>query len=61
MTILKVETKMVNEKTVEQMIREGYRRTSWAHGIVSRIDREDWIEHMAKHFDRAPADFYLFS
>jgi hypothetical protein len=25
----------------------GYRRTSNAFGIVSRIDREDWKEHMA--------------
>lgn len=26
----------------------GYRRTSNAFGILSRVDREDWKEHMAR-------------
>lgn len=27
----------------------GYRRTSRKHGMVSRIDREDWIDILAEH------------
>ena len=42
-----------------EMIRRGYRRTSSKYGIVSRIDREDWVMVLAKALRRAPADFYV--
>lgn len=29
---------------IPKLIREGYRRTSRAHGLVSRIDRPDWLD-----------------
>lgn len=38
---------------------QGYCRVSWKHGGVARIDREDWVQHMAKELRRAPADFYV--
>jgi hypothetical protein len=37
----------------------GYRRVSNKHRIVSRIDREDWLEHLARKMRQAPADFIL--
>lgn len=36
----------------------GYRRTSNAHGIVSRVDRPDWVDVLATHLRRSPAEFY---
>lgn len=44
--------------TPEEATARGYRRVSNRYGHVSRIDRPDWIEHMAVHLRRAPADFY---
>lgn len=41
------------------LIAQGYRRTSNKYGMVSRIDRPDWIEVLAKELHRAPADFYV--
>lgn len=29
----------------------GYRRISKRKNIIARIDREDWLQHMAEHFD----------
>ncbi|PLX87644.1 MAG: hypothetical protein C0618_06100 [Desulfuromonas sp.] len=29
----------------------GYRRISKRNKIVARIDREDWLQHMAEHFE----------
>lgn len=37
----------------------GYRRTSNRHRIISRIDRPDWLEKMARDLRRAPADFMV--
>ena len=37
----------------------GYRRTSNKCGMLSRIDRPDWIQVLAVHLRRAPADFYV--
>lgn len=28
----------------------GYRRISKRNKIIARIDREDWLQHMAEHF-----------
>lgn len=33
--------------TAKELIAQGYRRTSNAFGLVSRIDRPDWKEYMA--------------
>ncbi len=44
---------------VAELVARGYRRTSWSHGMASRIDRPDWVEFMAKEMGRAPADFYI--
>lgn len=41
-----------------ELINKGYRRTSNAHCQVSRIDREDWIEALAKQMRCCVADFY---
>jgi hypothetical protein len=35
-------------KTVEELVSAGYCRTSNRFGLVSRIDRADWKEYMAK-------------
>jgi len=34
--------------SVRDLIEMGYRRTSNRHGLISRIDREDWREEMAR-------------
>lgn len=35
--------------TNDELIARGYRRTSRRHGMVSRIDRPDWIDILAEH------------
>lgn len=35
-------------KSIEYMVASGYCRTSNKFGLVSRIDRPDWREHMAE-------------
>jgi phage terminase small subunit len=37
----------------------GYRRISNRHCIVARIDRPDWLEHMAEQMHRSPAFFLI--
>lgn len=40
----------------------GYRRTSNKYGMVSRIDRADWLQHLAETMlNRVVADFCLHS
>lgn len=29
----------------------GYRRISKRNKVIARIDREDWLQHMAEHFE----------
>lgn len=43
----------------QRLMALGYRRTSWGHRLVSRIDRPDWLMVLAKELRRAPADFYV--
>lgn len=43
--------------SAEELIARGYVKVSNAYGLVSRIDRPDWIEFLAQHYGRAPADF----
>ena len=40
------------------LMKKGYRRTSNAYCIVSRIDCEDWIEKLARERRCSVADFY---
>lgn len=44
---------------VDGLIAQGYRRTSNRYGMVSRIDRPDWIEVLAAHLRRSPAELYV--
>lgn len=37
----------------ENLVARGYRRTSRRHGMVSRVDRPDWKEVLAKHLIRS--------
>ena len=44
--------------TATDLLNKGYRKTSNAYCIVSRIDRDDWIDVMAKERFCSRADFY---
>ena len=44
---------------IQELISQGYRRTSRAFGIVSRIDRKDWVEVLARRFMCNVADMDL--
>ena len=41
-----------------ELLAKGYRKTSNAYCSVARIDREDWLQVMAKEINCAVADFY---
>jgi hypothetical protein len=45
--------------TAQELTERGYRRTSGKYQHVSRIDRPDWILHLAAHLNRAPADLFI--
>lgn len=45
-------------QTANELTRLGYRRTSNAYCMVSRIDREDWLNVLAKERNCSRADFY---
>lgn len=45
--------------SAEELTAQGYVKTSNAYGLVARIDRPDWIEFLARHYHRAPADFCI--
>lgn len=40
-------------------IEAGYRKVSNRFGMLSRIDRPDWIEVLARHLHRSPAELYV--
>ena len=44
--------------TAGELTVQGYRKTSNAYCRVTRIDREDWLDFLAKHMHCAVADFY---
>lgn len=46
-------------RTIEELVSAGYRRTSNKYGLVSRIDRPDWVEVLADHLGRSPAELYV--
>ncbi len=39
---------MISKKYILDLISRGYRRTSRKFGTISRVDRPDWREYMAK-------------
>jgi hypothetical protein len=41
-----------------ELMKQGYRKTSNAYCMVSRIDRADWLEVMARARRCSVADFY---
>ena len=43
----------------KQLIAAGYCKTSNKYRMVSRIDRPDFVQALAEHLRRAPADFYV--
>ncbi len=45
-------------KVAAELMEKGYRRTSNAYCSVSRIDRDDWIDVLAKERRCSRADFY---
>lgn len=42
----------------DDLMRKGYRKTSNAYCMVSRIDRDDWVEKLARERHCSVADFY---
>ena len=49
---------LVVEIYANRLMSMGYRRTSNAYCIVTRIDREDWLDVLATKMNCARADFY---
>jgi hypothetical protein len=45
--------------TAQELAQRGYRRISGKYHIVARIDRPDWVLHLAAHLGRAPADLFI--
>lgn len=43
--------------SARELTARGYRRVSNQHRIISRIDRPDWLEHLAEEYNRPPEDF----
>ena len=37
----------------------GYRRVSWRHCLLARIDRANWLDVLSAHLNRPKADFYV--
>lgn len=42
----------------QELTKRGYRRISTHHGIVSRVDRPDWVEALARNLNRSTAALY---
>lgn len=42
-----------------ELMREGYRKTSNAYCRISRVDRDDWLEVLAKERRISVAQFYM--
>jgi hypothetical protein len=41
-----------------ELMEKGYRKVSNAYCRIARIEREDWVQELAKKLNCAPADFY---
>lgn len=49
------------EVMAQELAKRGYYGFSNKYRIVCRIDREDWLKHMAGVYHKAVADFYVMS
>ena len=47
--------------SAEELVARGYRRVSNAYGLVTRIDRADWMEVLARKLGKSIAQFYELS
>lgn len=57
MTDTKFDLSPMVKDAIASMVLMGYARTSRKHGMVSRIDRPDWLQYMAtKHSPWSPHD-----
>lgn len=50
--------KLTAQVVAYDLMKKGYRKTSNAYCIVSRIDRDDWLDVLAKERRCSRADFY---
>lgn len=48
----------MKKEEIEKLISKGYRRTSNKFGIISRVDRPDWIEYCKQNRFPVDADWY---
>lgn len=55
---LEIDDPLVVMCHAEELKRLGYRRVSNAYCMVSRIDRDDWLEVMARQLNTCVAHFY---
>lgn len=46
------------DELAQKLIKQGYHRTSNAYCLVSRIDRDDWLEVLAGSMNCSVARFY---
>lgn len=46
------------DELAQELIKQGYRRTSNAYCLVSRIDKEDWLEILSDSMKCTVARFY---
>lgn len=46
------------KKVADYLMAQGYRKTSNAYCLISRVDREDWLDVLAKERRCSRADFY---
>ncbi len=46
------------QRQLEALVRAGYRRTSNAHALAARVDREDWAEFCERKGYPVDADWY---
>ena len=46
------------KKVANYLMAQGYRKTSNAYCLISRVDREDWLDVLAKERRCSRADFY---
>ena len=53
------QTYQVKPTEAENLLAQGYRGISNKHKIVARIDRDDWIDHMARTMNTSSASFML--
>lgn len=46
-------------RSAEELFKRGYYPISNRYTMVARVDREDWVEHLANQSFRSVADFYI--